>query len=108
MVDGVGVVLGLQAQAAAQVIGGAVLAGTPGEEVGGIDLYAGLIGGDGQGDAALLGMEHGGGGAAEEEVGIVAAGALDAGLVAVHRFAQHSGGAEVHGGAVHGKDAVGS
>ena len=99
MVDGVGVILGLQADAAALAVGHATLAGMVGDVVAGIELDAGAIGEDAHTAAGNGVGQSGAGVGGDFPVVIVAALEIQRVVISIDVLADGLGLTEVHGGA---------
>ena len=110
LVGGVGEVLGLQAEGVAGTIGAAALSPAACfQEVGGIELHAGLGGMDLHGDAGIPGIGPGGGAQGARlpvhHIVVVIAVTLHKLVeVLLNMGADGGGGLQVHGGALHGDD----
>ena len=104
MVNAVGEVLRLQTESTAGEIFCAVFTRSAGGEIGGIQLYTGLIRGSGHHDTRLIAHCHRRGRTAEDLIGVIAVAQLYTGLFRIHFVTDGVHGTKIHGSTCHGEN----
>ena len=107
MVNAVGIMLGFQAECCAVGVFLTALSCSGTGEIGGIELYTGLIGEDGHDDPGLVAHGHCRRRSADNIIRVVTTAALHTGLLGVDPISDGVHGAEVHGSTFYGNNVTG-